>query len=263
MAKTHPTFAKIAEEVKTLHDRDEQLSKERAKNKIEQRDVRLKIGHLVKDVPEHLRSELSARTGYTVARLKDFERCRLAWPEGSFPNDANYTALEELSRDPNRFTKIKAGMSKRDAREAKGGKVDTPSRWAPEVKTAFLREALSDPEVARQIASDVEIRSTIAKAENEAYRERRSQRDLDPSSKAMRQTVSGDDIVRQIIGARYKINRALDQAMDEGLTNAKRSEALEALAELTTTIAWFESYLNSGDTSFEQALDELLRSQEN
>jgi len=262
MSKPTRSLLEIAKEVKSLHDRDEALSKARAKTKVEQRDVRLRIGQLVTQVPVEQLGVVAEKSGYAVARLKDFALVREAWPEGTFPDDASYTPLEELARDPERFAKITAGMSKRDARAARGGKVDTPSRWSSQVKSDFIKEALADPEVARQVAEDVQTRASIARAENDLFREHRNRRDLDPASKNLRQTVSGDDIIRRIIAARYEINRALDQAMDEGLTTAKRAEARQALAELTTTVSWFSSFLESGDTSFEEQLEQLL-SQEN
>lgn len=259
MTRPNPALLRIAEEVKTLHDQDEALSKARVKTKVEQRDVRLKIGALVTQLPADQLAFVAERSGYAQARLKDFAFVRDRWPEGSFPDDVSYTPLEELARNEDRFTLIQAGMSKRDARAARGGRVDTPSRWSPAVKAEFIKESLSDPEVARAAAGSVETRAAIARAENDIYREERDRRDRDPSYKSSRQTVSGDDIVRGITGMRYTANRLLEQAMDQGLTKSKRKEALEALAELSTSLGWLESYLNSGDTSFEQALDDLLR----
>lgn len=262
MRKTR-RLSDLAGEVKRLHDRDEALSRERQKNKQEQRDIRLHIGRLVTGVSEGELGELARRSGYTAARLKDFRAVAAAWPKGSFPAEAHFTALEELRRDPERFTKIKTAHTKRDARAAKGGKVDTPSRWAPDVKADFIKEALADPDVAREVARDINSRASIARGEQDVYRESRERRDLDPAFKASRQTVAGDDVIRQLTNARYMVNRALDQAMSDGMTDAKRSEARDAVRELATSVDWIQSYLDSGDTSFEQALDDLLRSQEN
>lgn len=258
MPKTTRSLLTIAKEVKSLHDRDEALSKTRVKTKVEQREVRLKIGALVNQVPAESLHVVAEKSGYTEARLKNFAFVRTQWPDGTFPNDISYTPLEEIARHPDRFQLIKSGMSKRDARAAKGGKVDTPSRWAPGVKAAFIKEALADPDIARAIASDVSTRAIIAQAENALFRDERSRRDLDSAHKNMRQTVSGDDIIRLITHARYSINRALDQAIDDGLTEVKRAEARKALGQLATSITWFSSYLDSGDTSFEEQLEALL-----
>lgn len=260
--KNKKQLESIAREVHQLRDQDEALSKARVKTKVEQRDVRLRVGELVADLSEQEVALVAKESGYTTARLGNFAFVYKQWPKGSYPEDISFTPLEELARHPDRFSLIESGMSKRDARAARGGRVDTPSRWSPEVKMDFIKEALADPAVARQVASDASTRSIIARAENDLMREDRTRRDADPSYKVTRQAVSGDDIVRRIVNARYDINRALDQAMEDGLTDPKRQEALEALAELTTTVDWFRSYLESGDTSFEQALEALL-SEEN
>ena len=249
----------IAQEVQTLHDRDEALSQARLKSKVEQRDVRLRIGALVNQVPDDHLNVIAEQSGYTVARLRDFALVRTAWPDGKFPDDVSYTPLEELARDPERFDKIASGMSKRDARAARGGKVDTPSRWSAQTKARFIAESMADPEVARSVASDVAVTGAIAKAEHTLYREARDQRDIhDPGHKGMRQTNTGHDIVRRLIMARYGVSHSLDQAMDEGITDDLRELVTAEIDRLQDALSWFRSYLVDGDRSFEQELQALL-----
>lgn len=255
----------LIEEVKHLREEDEALDKTRAQAKVKQRDVRLRVGALVSQLDESEIPVLAARSGYPDSRLKAFARVRAAWPDGSFPADIGYTPLEELARHPDRFTLIRPGMSKRDAREARGGMVDTPSRWSPQVKADFVREAMSDPTVARRIADDVQTRAHLARAESEAYHERRSLRDLEPGRKVERHRLAQDEVERLLDNARYALNRALDVAMDADLSEdvllAIRNGSFATVEE---SVTWMREFLASGDTTFEAALHELLNnSQEN
>lgn len=247
----------IAQEVRTLHDKDEALSKVRLKSKVEQRDVRLRIGELVNQVTEAQLPVIAQQSGYTVARLKNFAFVRTQWPNGSFPADVSFTPLEELVRDEDRFTLIASGMSKRDARAARGGKVDTPSRWSPAVKADFIAEAVSDPEVAAALAANPEARAAMAEAEWQRREDARRINDLtNPGFKAQRERTELQELVRDIDNLRYRVGRAVDQAME--LEAAGDPHLVETVAELKNAVGWLDSYTNGGDTAFESDLTRLL-----
>lgn len=258
MPLNHTRLRTIAEEVKALNDKDQQLAKLREKTKVEQRDLRFdiadKAAKLTTDEEFAFVAEVS---GLAVARLRDYIFVRAQWPKGTFPADVHYTALEELARDPERFDKIKSGMSKRDARAAKGGRVDTPSRWTPDVKAAYVREALADPEVARQVASDRAARTAMAEAEWERQRERQAQAELaSPGRKAMRETTEKLELLRSLDSIHYAIGRAVAKAQELELGGDQ--DLIAAAADVVTAAGWLSEYAAGGATGFDDALARLL-----
>lgn len=252
------SLQKVREEVKALNDKDQALTKVRAKTKIEQRDLRLSIGKIASVLQTDAEFDAVAEySGLTVARLKDYVFVRQQWPDGSFPADSNYTALEELARDEDRFNLIKPGMSKRDARAAKGGKVDTPSRWSPKVKASFVKDALNDPEVAKEIAQDRAARAAMAEAEWQAMQSRRAQKEnLNPDRKANREITEAAELLRSLDNIRYALGKALTRAIDLGVSG--REDVLDAFADITLMHDGLRDYLNSGATDFDAALTAFL-----
>lgn len=251
------TEIQIAEEVKNLHAQDDALSKVRAKTKVEQREIRLRVGTLISQVNESSLPMIAEKSGYTVARLKDFAFVRKQWPEGKFPADANYTALEELARDPERFSKITSGMSKRDARAAKGGKVDTPSRWSDDVKADFIKEALANnPEVARQIAADQAARAAVAEANLALLRQHQAKTDAArPAQKQSREEIEKGRVLNALDNIRYALTKALGNVMDQGL--AGDAEVMEALEEIKPIFEGLYEY-GMNATDIDAALSALL-----
>jgi hypothetical protein len=252
------SLQKVREEVKALNDKDQALTKVRAKTKIEQRDLRLAIGRIASVLQTDAEFEAVAEySGLTIARLKDYVFVYQQWPAGTFPADSNYTALEELARDEDRFTKITPGMSKRDARAAKGGKVDTPSRWSPKVKADFIKESLNDPEVAKEIAQDRAARAAMAEAEWQSMQARRAQQDItNPGRSAARQTTEVAELTRSLDNIRYALGKALTKAIDLGV--AGRDDVLDAFQDVTLMHDGLRDYLNSGATDFDAALVAFL-----
>lgn len=239
------------------------------------------------------KESFAAQAGLSKGVLAERISTAKAWPPSKRRKDRSYTLHRDLRNDPDRFGLIKHYVDVNDMREATGQAAANSRRslsdprhpaspqsiaarataepafmgqildqLPAETRGQLVREALASPEVAREVASDVSARAAVARAENEVLREARHQRDLSPAEKASRQTVAGDDVIRRIVSARFNVTQALDQAMDDGLTPAKRIEAQEALAELATSIGWFQHYLETGDTSFEDELDALLRQEQ-
>lgn len=249
------TLHTLAEEVKSLQEQDDALTKARAKTKVEQRDLRLKMGQMVSVLQSDLEwTYVADRSGLTVARLKDYAFVRAQWPDGTFPADSNYTALEELARDEDRFAKITPGMSKRDARAAKGGKVDTPARWSAKTKADFASESAKDPEVAKAMVQDPAFRAALAEAEWQARQARRAAET--PGRKQARVSTEKAELLRSVDNIRYAIGKAVSKAIDLGM--AGDGDLLDVAAEASDAMSWLTEYAASGDTTFDAALAALL-----
>lgn len=250
-------LTRLAKEVKALHERDDELGKLRQKTAVEQRDLRLAIGEKVTGLDDVETRAVAQVAGLEPARLRNYAFVRAQWPDGTFPADAHFTSMEELARDPDRFTKLKSGMSKRDAREAKGGRVDTPSRWSPTVKADYVREALNDPEVARQVMRDQATRAAVAEAEWDARRERQATKDLtNPRDKRLRENTERLELLRSLDNVRFAIARAVAKAQDLKLGGDK--DLIASANEIASATGWLQAYATGGATDFEDALARLL-----
>lgn len=250
------SVVRIAREVKSLHDQDEQLGQLKQKTEAEQRDIRLKVGRLVKDLGGDERQRIAEVSGYTVGRLRDYALMAVAWPEGTYPDQANYTAMEEIKGHPDRFTWIAENpdASKRDAREWRGGKVDTPSRWAPEVKASFIDEALKDPEVRKRV-TDAEMGAQVA-ADASAYSRLRA--DGRTSSDGHHAQDVGD------VARLWQEARALARKIDSWTEDARalrvsqddKDYLLGAVEEMVIAVTAAKNHINSTDAAFAALLGE-------
>src|SRR5262245_54834930 len=66
-------------------------------------------------------------TGRTITTLLTFRTVALAWPPDQRCTGASFTAHAELAAEPNRFTLIRPGMTKRQARVLAGKKPEIGS----------------------------------------------------------------------------------------------------------------------------------------
>lgn len=246
-------IAAIAKKVKQLHDRDQELSKARLLTKREQREVRLEIGALVYELDDTGLKKVAEISGYTTARLENFSFTRAQWPEGTYPEDCSYTVMEELARDPERFSKVTAGMSKRDARAARGGKVDTPSRWSADVKAEFVRQALADPDVAGQI-TDAVMNAAIA-ADAEAYERLRSGRQTGSAGHD-----DSIDAVGRLAARAQSIARMIDGWTEEArqlrVSEADKELLLGAVEPMLIAAVAAKNHIESTDAAFASLLQE-------
>lgn len=256
MSLASRTLHALAEEVRKDNERDEALTKIRSKTKVEQRDLRLKMGQTAAVLQTDQEfSYVAGHAGLTVARLKDYVFVRKQWPNGTFPADSNYTALEELARDADRFNLITPGMSKRDARAAKGGKVDTPSRWSPKVKADFVKEAMSNPEVARQIAGDQSARAAMAEAEWALAQERRAAKDAaNPGRKAIRENTEKAELLRSLDNIQYALVKAVEKARDLGVSGDV--DFVAAAREVEIAASWLTTVTPDFDTALARLTEE-------
>jgi hypothetical protein len=100
-------------------------------------------------------------TGRDITTLLSFRTTALAWPVERRCKGASFSAHYELNAAPDRFEKIRPGLSKRAARVAAGKKAEIGDK---ENRPAVIKGLLADPAVIAQLAEDPEALQALAQA---------------------------------------------------------------------------------------------------
>ncbi len=199
----------------------------------------------------------------TIAR---YRQVAAAWPPERRSSTASHGAHQVLAGNPNRFKLIGKVKTADDARRLAGHRPNDPITSDERVEQA--RRVLQDPEIASRALSDMQIarqavrvpavRSAMAKAAKEMEDEsRQQQRERAP------RLVEASDFY-EAIGELSKGRRAHIKALNamrviDDLDDEQREELQEHLERAQIVLDWIESFLESGDHSFDKELDKLLR----
>ena len=252
-------YFQLVAQIREFKAKDDAATAAKDRSNREQRQARFAMGRCWLQCPEDQREQLATDAGVSRTLLRNYAATAQAWPDGSYPDDASYTVLEELRLAEDRFDLIKPGMSKRAARQARGAvRSDTSSRWTPAQKAMEAKRFLDDPEVARQLLADQDIRITLAKAElARTNRQRDAHERLNPARRASRERVEYLEVRTQLANARRAVARVLDTVMENGL---RGDEAITTdIAALRSRVEMLETYMTTGSTAnFDQDLEALL-----
>jgi hypothetical protein len=125
----------------------------------------------------------------------------------------------------------------------------------------IAQAALSKPDIARTIANDPDATAAVTRASGRVWEEaaaanRRASR---PKKGSVRGVIGFlVEVLGGLNGAKRQLNDSYSAARDHELDDEQREAIEEGLAEITTIVDWFRSYLASGDQSFEDELAKIL-----
>lgn len=230
--------------------------------------------------------------GYEFSTLQTYRRVAAQWPARNRIPDASFSAHAQLKDHPDRFTLIQPAMTATDAMRAAGKSAQSRGVVTADERIAQTRAALTDPAVARAVMMGSETRHVIDDArprEDRAEQARRALRDPqvarqvveDPHARSsMARAAKGmeDDAARrqrdraprlvqtsdlyEAIGELSRMRRAGIKALDAmrkiTLDDDAREELLEHSERVGLVMDWIDSYIQSGDHSFDTELDRLL-----
>jgi hypothetical protein len=232
-------------------------------------------------------------TDRTLDTLADYRSTAMAWLVEERCVGATFSTHRELRDHADRVKLIKPGLSRKEARRLAGRKVDAP---VPGTGVAQVKAALADPVVAREVLADPQVRHVIDEsrpAEDREEQARRLVRDpqiaeaihRDPkvaptlrraSAKVTREVEQAAherqrervpelvnrsqlyEIAGRLGHARRDVNGALDGLREIELDDDSREMLMEEVRDVETSLGWLRSFLESGDRSFEAALNRLL-----
>jgi len=123
------------------------------------------------------------------------------------------------------------------------------------------RALLGDRRVAEDVLRDPKTRATLTRATrsvDEDLKERAAERGREQNPKLANQSVQYE-VIGELTSIRYRLNRMLERMTHELKVNKDvRESVLEVLEELENSVSWIRSFLESGDRSFEDALEQIL-----
>lgn len=125
---------------------------------------------------------------------------------------------------------------------------------------ASVRKALSDPEMAHDVLQDQGTRASVAKASmgiaaELVHEQRQAQQRRAPDVSHRSQVY---DILGRLVTARRQVVTTLDQLRHMDLDDDDRELLAEVIGELANAVEWYQSYISSGERSFDRELDRLL-----
>lgn len=178
--------------------------------------------------------------------LKIWERWGDSAPYQRPPFPEAYNGAKEGSEEP--LTRAES-RGRREERQV-------PTR--PEDRIEMAAKLLADVDVAAAVVRNTKAMAKIAEAEQERVEDTRSQQ----TRSATRSVADEWDVSGDLFRARKFVVLALKKAKAAGSsTKATRSSWLDDAKEVRVALDWFESLVESGDSSWEQALEEWSEAQ--
>src|SRR5215467_8163704 len=119
-------------------------------------------------------------------------------------------------------------------------------KLTPKQAAKVAQAALAKPDVARELAKNPEASAQVTRVSSGALGQAKS-------TLAFLANVLGNLVV-----AKRGIRDAYDAVREMEMDDEQRGAVAESLDEIRTMLDWFQSYLDSGDQSFEDELSKLL-----
>lgn len=161
------------------------------------------------------------------------------------------------SDDPDRTPFEGTGNVGRAASAAKMVARERPTAIADAVKAA---PAAAKREIAEALVEDKDFRRTTDEA-----MERRIDKRREAAKGRERETHAGladldqaYKVASALDSARYKVAEALRELSEMELDSERREMVRDHLTDLQNAVGWLASFLDTGDRSFDEALDRLL-----
>jgi hypothetical protein len=165
-------------------------------------------------------------------------------------SNRTFTELYKAARIP-----LRDDDQERRDNEGRGhqpGDRDASRERRERVKQA--RESLTDREVMREALRDRKARSRFREIFEDEFG--RPEQAPAPKPPARR---SPHKLAGELLDLRDRLNRMLFQTIHVDLSPEVREAMLEELDRLENSLGWMRSFLESGDTTFEEALEEILK----
>ncbi len=231
--------------------------------------------------------------GRAFQTLRQYRETANAWPPERRLASTSYTVHNELRWHDERFDLIRGEMTLSQARQAAGRSIRSRIVATDGEEIERTRELLSDPEVARAVMADAQVRHVVDEArpmEDRAEQARRLVRDpavarhvvqdntarsaMAKAAKEMedeaeeRQRKRAPSLVgmSDFYAATGELSRmrqagmkSLDAMRKLDLSEDQRESLKDDHNRVRLVSEWIDSYLDSGDHSFDKELDTLLR----
>jgi hypothetical protein len=197
-------------------------------------------------------------TGRKTATLLGLRYHAAEWPPEKRCASASFTAHAELSGHPERFERIKPGMTKRQARVAADKKPEIGSR---EARSTVIAGLLSDPEVLEQVMDDPEAVKALrrASADVATHLERRSKAERAERAPDLHSAEGWLRVLGRLDAARRDVVNAVSEAMELDQTghsaDGYKAEAARKVEDLAHRLDLAALYLADGPTA---SLEEQL-----
>jgi|SRR5215471_10647544 len=137
-------------------------------------------------------------------------------------------------------------------------------KLTPKQAAKVAQAALGKPDVARELAKNPEASAQVTRVSGQVREEREAtnKERTRKSSGALGQAKSTLAFLANVLGnlvvAKRGIRDAYDAVREMEMDDEQRGAVAESLDEIRTMLDWFQSYLDSGDQSFEDELSKLL-----
>lgn len=213
-------------------------------------------------------NDYAAEIDIDSTTLREYRDITLLWGGVAQAPKVSWSVLRELAREPDpkaAFAAVKAEHGKvniltvRTYRNKKTAGVRSTSPVSDRV--AQVREALNDEEVAKEFFNDFET----VKAVSQAHR-RLLEKHAEEANEAQRKRAPGlvnaheyMSALSHLSSAKYQLSKALGLLQLQTLSDGQRESVQEDIDGIRVVIGWIESYINNGDKSFDESLNEILQ----
>lgn len=191
-----------------------------------------------------------------VGNLRMLRATALAWPKDQRVPEASFTAHRHLKDHPDRarLLREKPGMTVREANNLAG---KTPILGSKDNKAETAVKLLEDPAVVAAIARSPEYRRVVTLASADIGEQQRREQVRQGVTKPDEIWGFEHDLSRHTNGLARMLRQALAGEY-KPLGELEHREVKAAIGEARVVLDWLESYVDSGDRSFEDQLSALL-----
>lgn len=210
-------------------------------------------------------ARFATEIGLELRPVEQYRQVAMAWPQSTRVPSASWSVHREMMSDPDRSAKLR-GMAQEApegrvtvdyARRAAGRPAHRPSDAAG--KAAVIREHLRDPEVQREIAKDPKATSALHLASAKVGDLNREEMVADQRKTGHLALSAFYQASGQLHGAAHRVRVALKLLREVSMTDEDTRESILAdLHNIKVAVDWVESYVRSGNRSFEDELAALL-----
>jgi len=198
----------------------------------------------------------------SYSTLRDEVTTAKAWPQSARDPRKSWTVHRELNGRDDRFDLIEQINTTTELRQLLGRRPSHSGTQLPKAaRVAQVREALANPEIAREIASDPKTSSIISDAIRQ-HREDVTDRAIERERSKNPETFDVskfNSAIEHFNRARLEAGKAIDDLRFTNLNEDRRAAIRNAIGELGRVIDWASSLVESGNVTFEEELNELLQ----
>lgn len=200
--------------------------------------------------------------GVEYDTLAIYRRVAAAWSPSTRVLGAAWSVHRELMGEPKLLARLAAKHERVTVDIARRARGAEPTRKTGEetVTATLIQQAMRQPEMVRVVLADKKAEKVVREEQARQWREREEDvraKDPDRFAKAKNRR-DLDQVTDSVFRAARELALALQNIANVDISSNQRELMLIAVKDIQVTVGWLESFLETGDRSFDAQLQKLL-----